>query len=203
MESELAREQRRAARTAPFTPYVVIVTGCLLLALVAGWGDLLLVVMGRAVPGWVLSGALLLALLVLVLGRAVRRRPAARATTASGRFPPRRLITLPAVAAGLGCAFGALADLGAEYHVLEPRGPDGCRAVVRETAFLFSGSGEVYAVGATGIGRPGSSWTADDGYRPVASGTYELSWGHGGGVLAVHGTTGDPVFPGLHEVDCG
>lgn len=75
--------------------------------------------------------------------------------------------------------------------------------MVRETSFLFAGSGEVYAVGASGIGWTRSSWTADDGYEPVASGTYELHWSADGGTLTVNGTTTNPVWPSLHELDCG
>ncbi|MFF2412571.1 hypothetical protein [Streptomyces sp. NPDC058092] len=70
---------------------------------------------------------------------------------------------------------------------------------------MFAGSGEVYAVGPTGIAwRPSGSWQADDGYRPIAAGTYELRWSRdGGGTLLVRGTEGNPVMNnGLHSVDC-
>ncbi|MFJ2262548.1 hypothetical protein ACIOKD_30270 [Streptomyces sp. NPDC087844] len=115
-----------------------------------------------------------------------------------------RLLIVTAV---FGIAGGALGDLflGAEYRVLRPTGPGGCTAVVRETSFLMSGGGEAYAVGRTGLalGESGS-WTVDDGYRPVASGTYALDWGRGGGLLQISGTSTDPVISGgSADIDCG
>ncbi|WP_406197940.1 hypothetical protein OG920_24620 [Streptomyces europaeiscabiei] len=107
----------------------------------------------------------------------------------------------------LGTAWGAVDDLvsDAEYHVLRPPGPGGCTAVVRETSFLVIGSGEAYAVGRTGLalGESGS-WTVDDGYRPIDTGTYELAWGRNGGLLQISGTSTDPVLHGGPvDVDCG
>ncbi|MFF9200682.1 hypothetical protein ACF1AE_02400 [Streptomyces sp. NPDC014986] len=107
----------------------------------------------------------------------------------------------------LGTAWGALDDLisDAEYRVLHPAGPGGCTAVVRETSFLVIGTGEVYAVGRTGLALDESgSWTADDGCRPVDAGTYELSWGREGGHLRISGTGTDPVLRGgSTDIDCG
>ncbi|MFJ8825598.1 hypothetical protein ACIREE_28005 [Streptomyces sp. NPDC102467] len=111
------------------------------------------------------------------------------------------------VAAVLGTAWGGVDDLisGAEYHVLRPTGPGGCTVVVRETSFFVIGNGEAYAVGRTGVavGTSGS-WAVDDGYRPVAAGTYELSWERDGGFLRVSGTETDPVVRGgWADIDCG
>ncbi|MEU6029670.1 hypothetical protein ABZ825_22095 [Streptomyces tauricus] len=116
-------------------------------------------------------------------------------------------VRLLIVAAVFGIAGGALGDLflGAEYRVLRPSGPGGCTAVVREASFLMSGGGEAWAVGRTGLafGESGS-WTVDDGYRPVASGTYALDWGRDGGLLQISGTSTDPVVNGgSADLDCG
>jgi hypothetical protein len=111
------------------------------------------------------------------------------------------------VTAALGTTWGAVDDLisNVEYRVLRPAGPGGCTAVVRETSFLVTGNGEVYAVGRTGLalGESGS-WTVDDGYRPIDAGTYELSWGREGGHLRISGTSTDPVLRGTStDIDCG
>ncbi|MBQ0848125.1 hypothetical protein J8N05_07855 [Streptomyces sp. BH-SS-21] len=185
----------------------------LALAAVGSWSGLLLVVRGRVVPGWALSAALLVMALVLrwVLARAGRPAP-----TDAVRLPRKRTwravwvplgTRLLIVTAVLGTAGGAVNDqvLGAEYHVLRPSGPGGCTAVVREASFLMSGGGEAYAVGRTGLalGTAGS-WTVDDGYRPVASGTYTLVWGRDGGLLRISGTSTDPVVSGGSvDLDCG
>jgi len=73
---------------------------------------------------------------------------------------------------------------------------------LRERSFLFAGGGDVYAVGPSGLGRRNSSWRGDDGYRPIASSTYELRWGAHNGNLSVNGSGVDPVLPALHEIDC-
>lgn len=112
------------------------------------------------------------------------------------------MVALIIVTAGLGTAVRAAADLGTNYQVLEPEGPGGCKAVVREAATLFAGSGALYPVGISGIGWRASSWTADDGYRPIAAGSYELRWSQDGGSLMVHGRATDPVWPALHVVRC-
>ncbi|MFJ9242420.1 hypothetical protein [Streptomyces sp. NPDC101776] len=183
--------------------------GTLALAALAGWSDLLLVVRGHVVPGWVLSGVLVVLALVLwgTFYRAARRAEAARLPGArrAGWVPP--LSALLIGVAAFGVAWKAVDDLGsdARYYVLRPTGPGGCTAVVRETSFLMIGNGEAYAVGRTGMawGEAGS-WVVDDGYRPVAGGTYELSWERDGGVLRVSGTTGNPVVSGGQaDIDCG
>ncbi|MBP2478905.1 hypothetical protein JOF53_007777 [Crossiella equi] len=175
---------------------------CVVLALLSALGRLagVLVVLGPlVVPGWTASAGLLV--LVLALGLAAYGR-FRRTATPPRRLLPRWLVAVLAVLSALATLLGAVADLGADYRVLEPAGPRGCRAVVREHAVLFSGGGDVHPVGWWGIGLRGSSWTADDGYRVIASGTYELKWSGDSGVLVVRGRSGDPVWPALHDVDC-
>lgn len=88
-------------------------------------------------------------------------------------------------------------------HVLAPSGPDGCRIVVRETSFTWSGSGMVYALPAGhAIAKPVSWYGGDDGLRPVSEGLYELSWLGAQARLNVHGTKDDPVWPSEHHVGC-
>ncbi|MFJ7206537.1 hypothetical protein ACIQWR_23770 [Streptomyces sp. NPDC098789] len=200
----MAVEQRQTDRAARSTPYPVIATACLVLAAATGWSTMLLVVLGRVVPGWAVSAVLLSLSLVLARALAGRHRSAVDRTAPWWAPLPRFVRGLLTAAAALGSTLGVLDDLGADYHVLRPTGPHGCTAVVRETSFLFAGSGEVYAVGPTGFAwRSSASWTTDDGYRPIAAGTYELSWGRDDGNLTVHGSTTDPVFTGgPHTIGC-
>ena len=180
---------------------------CLLLSGVAAAGGMFgyFLVWGPMVaPGWVVSTAFLFASLVIAVIRASTRRRLGRASgEAQHRHPSGWWVALTVIAVvctGL-LGFGDVA-LGARYTVLQPSGPSFCEAVVRETSFLMSGGGELYAVGFGGIARPVSSWTADDGYRPIDSGTYEFTWTTGGALLKVHGNGHDPVWPGLHGFDC-
>jgi len=203
--------QRRAGRaTRPF-PYAAVGIGCLVLASVVCWSSVLLLVMGQVVPAWAVGVTLSLIALVLLRVHVARAGSAVEQPLTLRQSSQRRFgYALLSILAVGSTAFSALGDLGAEYLVLRPTGPDGCTAVVRETAFLFAGSGEVYGVdgvdwvGSTGVAwGPSGSWTADDGYRPVAAGTYELKWHRDGGTLLVSGTSADPVYPGLHDIDCG
>ncbi|MFI0541920.1 hypothetical protein ACH3VS_23875 [Streptomyces sp. WSLK1-3] len=151
---DLAQWRARPAARPPF-PYPAVSVLGLVLAAVASLGGVLVVVAGRVVPAWVLGGALAVVSLVLRGVHRVRARRSApvegdgdTAVTA-GRYVPRRLgYVLLTVLAVASVGFGALGDLGAQYFVLRPRGPGGCTAVVRETAFLMAGRGEVYGVGA-------------------------------------------------------
>lgn len=199
----MTTDQRAAERVSRLSPRVAVAIGSLVVAVVASWSGQLLVVAGKVIPGWAVGSALLVAALTLMRIRRGRRRPAAAAGSRRRRVLLRSLFALLVLAAVLGSVGRAASDLGANYHVLEPRGPGGCTAVVRETSFLFAGSGEVYAVGASGIAWTRSSWTADDGYEPVAAGSYELHWSSDSGTLTVNGTTTDPVWPSLHELRCG
>ncbi|MDG4803393.1 hypothetical protein [Micromonospora sp. WMMD980] len=184
---------------------VPVTAACVLLALlvvVGSWGGMVLVVAGQVVPTWLVSGALLLTPLVIkpVWGLVDRW---ARVPDDEGRsVGMRRVLTLLTVLAWSGTGLGLFYDLPVTYRVLEPVGPDGCRAVARQMSFLFAGSGEVYAVPATGIGWRVSSWTADDGGTPITDHAYELKWSDDGGSLILHGDVGQPVWPALHEVDC-
>ena len=156
------------------------------------------------VRGWAVSIALLVASLMLAIIRA-RRRQSGPGTTKQGRSVLGTwALRLMVLVAGTGGLLGALGDIGfdATYQVLEPQGPAGCRAVVRETSFLMSGGGEVFAVSAVGIGWRMSDWTADDGYRPIAAGSYTVQWGTDSGILDIGGSATDPVWPGIHEVSC-
>ncbi|UXX93439.1 hypothetical protein N7U49_17205 [Streptomyces sp. AD2-2] len=182
--------------------------GSLALGAVASWSDLLLVVGGRVVPGWGVSAVLFVLALVLrrIFVRAGRRGDAVLLPAARPGWP-RSTTVLLIVAAVSGIAWGALDDLisDARYYVLRPTGPSGCTAVVRETSFLVIGDGEAYAVGRTGLalGEAGS-WVVDDGYRPVAAGTYKLEWERDGGLLVVSGSGTDPVVRGgMTDIDCG
>ncbi|MFD4608036.1 hypothetical protein [Streptomyces sp. NPDC058451] len=202
--------EERAERSLMLSPTASTAVGIggLTIAAVASWSSLLLVVQGRVIPGWGVSAV------VLVLSLVLRRSLIRMGSTAGASRLPRKRATwarlgspLLITTAVLGTAGGAADDLisGAEYHVLRPAGPGGCRAVVRETSFLMIGNGEAYAVGRTGLalGKSGS-WTVDDGYRPVDAGTYELVWGRDGGLLRISGTSTDPVIRGgSADIDCG
>lgn len=183
--------------------------GSLALAALASWSDPLLVVWGHVVPGWGVSGVLLVLALVLwrTFLRAARRAETLRPLGERARWWAGLVSRVLIVVAAFGVVGGALADLALEarYYVLRPTGPGGCRAVVRETSFLMIGNGEAYAVGRTGLawGEAGS-WVVDDGYRPVADGTYEMKWERDGGLLLISGTSTDPVIRGgMTDIDCG
>ena len=81
------------------------------------------------------------------------------------------------------------------YHVLSPRGPDGCRIVVAEDTFLLLGSGRVFVLPAAAHqAHQIAQFTTDDGYRPVSLGTYRLTWTGSTADLALWGDAGAPVF---------
>lgn len=192
----------RAAPSAGRRRAAVVLLFLALAGSVLGFFGLLLVVGQLVIPGWMVGGVLLLAALILLVVDGVKRRRPAKAEGVSGRsrlpWSVKALAVLVVVASG----FAAASDIGGvRYHVLSPASGDGCRVVVREVSFLFSGSGSAYAVGPSGLGWKASSWTADDGYQPVASGDYELNRGPEGGLLTFRDTS-DPVWPSLHEVRC-
>ncbi|GGS58869.1 hypothetical protein AB0E75_16445 [Streptomyces griseoviridis] len=165
---------------------------CVGLALLVSWGGFLVLVAGRVVPGWGMGAGFVLGGLLLLRLGAVASRAGSREGV---RRVPRWALVTAAGVGGAGVLFAAAGDLlnEAEYYVLEPAGPGGCRVVVRETSFLVIGNGEAYRTGFGGLGWRVGGWTVDDGYRPIRAGTYELTWGYGGGVLSVGGTGTDPV----------
>ncbi|MBC9717815.1 hypothetical protein H9Y04_35320 [Streptomyces sp. TRM66268-LWL] len=198
--------QRLARRATGLSGYVLGAIVLMVLAAAVSWSGMLLVFAEQAIPGWQAGAGLFSAGLGLLWMRSkrIRRAPDTAATSLSART--RRLLILFVAATGLVGGLGAAGDLveGAEYFVLEPSGPDGCRAVVRESTFLVIGNGEVYTTGAMGIvWHPVSSWRTDDGIRPIASGSYEMKWSREGGVLVVKDDGINPVMPALHTVDCG
>jgi hypothetical protein len=171
---------------------------CLLLAAVAlagWWFDFVWVLGTLVVPGWAVSVGLLGVSIALAIVRAIAGEQGAAKSTSPGWI-------LSAVLIGLFNGFALLADFPATYTVLRPDGPGFCRVAVQESSFLFAGRGNVYAVGFAGLGREVGSWTADDGYRPIAAGSYELHWDDEGAVLSVYGDGGNPVWPNQHEVPC-
>ncbi|MEU1486178.1 hypothetical protein [Streptomyces sp. NPDC005752] len=201
-------KQRRVGRVTQAFPYQVVAAVLLVLAAVAGWSSLIVVVGGQVIPAWVVGSSLLVISLILAGVHTVRKLGAADDKAPIPRPGLRHLVLgLLAAAAGLGCVFGAVSDLagGADYRVLRPVGPDGCVAVVRETSFLKASDGVVYAVGRTGVAwQPSGSWTADDMYRPVAEGAYELRWSGADGTFAVSGSATDPIVASeLNPLDCG
>ncbi|MFJ3957200.1 hypothetical protein [Arthrobacter sp. NPDC090010] len=177
-------------------------TTCLVLAIASALAHLagLLVVIGTNVlPFWTISGILLIAYLTLLVVAYLAARgstvpPVARSVLVF------RTISISALC--LLCLSGAFNDFGASYRVLDPPAANGCRAVVREVSFLFAGSGEVYSAWPFGIASRTGSWTADDGYKPVAHGSYTLNWHGNEGVLHLVGDH-DPVWPALQTVRCG
>ncbi|MDT0267435.1 hypothetical protein RM844_14180 [Streptomyces sp. DSM 44915] len=200
-ESRISRLRRLVPRSA-LPPAVA--TGCLLLAIGVGWSGVLFVVLDQVIPGWVVSAVLLVGSLVLMRVVLVRRRRSAAGGPPPRRVTPSRVVRgLLATVAGLVSAFGLARDVVADYHVLQPAGPDGCRAVVREAWFIKAGWGDVYAAGPIDIVRePSGSWRTDDGYRPIDAGTYELTWYEKSGRLRVYGDEVNPVMGGTHRVDC-
>lgn len=190
--------QRRFRRASAFCGLSAI----LLIAL--GWSGLILVVGGLIIPPWIVGSVLCgISVVLAAINRRIRigledqESPQARRST--GSFS-RALITLGI--AGSVIAFLGDAAYSTTYTLLRPTGPDGCQAVAREASFFVAGQGQVYAVLPWGVGWRAGSWTADDGIRPIEEGRYKLSWSVGGGSLIVQGDSGNPVWPGLHDVSC-
>lgn len=168
------------------------------MAAVAHLCGLLLVIGGTVLAFWAVSGIMLAVSVVLrVVSWRAARRTAAPPIAARVRLL-RSILSCGVVLVCMGAAF---VDLSASYRLLEPPGRNGCRAVVREHSFLFAGGGTVYGVGFGGIGTRASSWTTDDGYEPVADGSYTLRWDGDTGVLSLVGGV-DPVWPAVHTIPC-
>ncbi|MBT2585004.1 hypothetical protein [Arthrobacter sp. ISL-95] len=174
---------------------------CLAIASVAAMaqlGSLLWVVGETVLTFWALSGILLATSVTL-------RLVSSRAARGAGVPPfPLHVRLMRSTVAAVVCVLflvGAFSDMGASYRVLDPPAANGCRAVVREVSFLFAGRGDVYAMRFGGIGLHKSSWTTDDGYEPVAHGSYTLDWDGNEGVLDLIGGI-DPVWPTVHAISC-
>lgn len=99
-------EQCRTSRVTRSALYPVIATGCLLLAVAAGWSSMLLVVLGHVISSWAVSATLLLVSLVLMRVVAARHRSEADRTTSRRVTPPRFIRGLLVAVAGLGSVFG-------------------------------------------------------------------------------------------------
>ncbi|WP_038462176.1 hypothetical protein [Arthrobacter sp. PAMC 25486] len=161
---------------------------CLLLglgALTAFFNGWILVIGSHVVRTWIVSCVLLVASLVLLWVRAKKRRGESANGGVWG-WSRSFVIFLLVAAVGVGSAMGAFFDMGTHDFMLDPRGPDGCQLVVRESAFLMAGGGEVYTVGTAGIGQLAGEWGTDDGYRPIEAGSYTLKWNADGGELTVY-----------------
>jgi hypothetical protein len=204
---ESARSE--TGETARASLYAVVTAGCLLFSVVVSWSDLLLVVMGRVIPGWVLSAVVLILSLILlrVLASGHSTVPQTGRASAKSRSLP-DVVRIPLIGVAVsGSLLSAANDLiaGADYRVLRPGSPQGCTVVVRETSFPQAGDGDVYVAGAVGLAWwPSGRWTVDDGYRPVAEAAYELSWNREGGTFEVRGTHDDQVLSGGdHTLHCG
>ncbi len=168
------------------------------------WGGVLVVVGSTVVPTWAAAPALLLAGTAVRLGLRASRVPT---PSPEGRWrwslPTVTacawvLVPLTAVANGFG---------GPTYVVVEPAGSGGCRAVVAESSFFLTGSGTVHVAGRWGPFAPEvGSYSTDDGFQPVSTGSYSVTWDSGsGGLLKVDGTLpgGDPAGgSGLFAFDC-
>lgn len=149
-----------------------------------GW---ILVVGSHVMRAWILSSALLLAALVLWVLWILRgsRRPGPRRD--EGRWGLMRSVAFFMLVSvvGAGSAMVAFFDWGTSNYILDPHGPDGCRAVVRERAMLGGSQGEAYAVGIIGVGRSAGKWHTNDLHRPISAGDYTLVWTASGGELTI------------------
>lgn len=194
----------RARTAGAFSRRRVAGLGGAALAVVAPWLGWVLVVEGHVVPGWGLGLVLLAVALLLLWYPRSGRVPAADEASVARRTVPRwvRVVATGVTVVSVGLAIAGDLTFGADYRVLPAEASADCRVVTRERSFLMAGGGDVYTVRGFGVGRRTGSWTADDGYRPVGAGTYDLALGLGGGTLTVRGTPSDPVVPADHTIDC-
>lgn len=180
------------AETVPAWAAPSAAVGVVVLASVLGFYAPPLVIGDVILPPYVTHGlAGLVALLAL-----------ARTVTLTGR--PGRPVHL---GAGFLCislvGLHLLSSLATTFTILEPVGPDGCRVVVRESAFFMSGDGSVGVAGRRGGPvRMRGVYSVDDVGTPIRDGHYRLIWGSdGSAVLQVAGAyDADPVEP---ELSCG
>lgn len=143
---------------------------------VLSWAGVLVVVGSTVIPVWAAAPALVLAGTAARVGLGAYRAPRPgpecwwRWALPAGTAAAWVLVPLTAAVDGFG---------GPSYVVTEPAGSGGCRAVVVETSFLFAGSGTVHVVGGWGPFAPQvSRYATDDGFRPMTTGSYSVSWDH-------------------------
>ena len=149
-----------------------------------GW---ILVVGSHVIRAWILSSGLLLASLVLWVLWVVRgsRRPGREGMMGAGGLMRSVAFFMLVSVVGAGSAMVAFFDWGTSNFILDPHGPDDCRAVVRERAMLGGSQGEAYAVGIIGVGRSAGKWHTYDLHRPINAGDYTLVWTASGGELTI------------------
>lgn len=183
--------KRRLGRTS------VLCAVAAMMLVVLGWCGLIQVFGPSVLPPWIPGTALLIA--AIILNHTARRVR----TGEKDRIMP-VLWRVVSTMAAVGCVVAFIGDafFSANYTVLKPSAPGGCRAVVRESSLLMSGAGQVYSIHPIGVGWRTGTWTADDGIRPIGDKQYELSWGVAGGLLTLRGDGRNPVYPSLHEPIC-
>lgn len=158
------------------------------------------IVLGSYIPrSWHLAGLLtMLGLAALVVGSSFRVAAQNRGQ-AEPRALWRRVAVVSTTLVALLVSTVALLVIGlaaavTSYHVLQPAGPQGCRIVVAEDTFLLLGSGRVFVLPA-GSHRPRqvTTFSTDDGYRPISLNTYRLSWDGPTASLSLWGSASAPV----------
>lgn len=93
-----------------------------------------------------------------------------------------------------------------DWFLLDPISPNGCRVLVEEQRFLFSGSGDVYIQPDHNaiirlIRNPIGEYDTDDGYGPITSGNFQLEWQPTGGTLRLLYDV-DGVWPDQIAIPC-
>lgn len=150
-----------------------------------------LVVGDHAVPGFV-------AFLAAAVGACVVA--AARAPTWASKT---RRVALTALGLTLPGAVVGFQAMTTTSYVLPQHGPDGCRVVAVESAFLTGGRGQLGTIIAPiGFAPIQLEYTVDDGYTPIAHESYTLSWGATGGNMRVWGGPFDPVMQDETRLHC-
>lgn len=154
------------------------------------WVGVLVVVGSTVVPVWAAGPVLLLTWAIVRMGLSVLRVPGPSPDSWWRWLLPTAtacawvLVPLTAAVSGFG---------GTSYVVVEPAGSGGCRAVVAESSFFLTGWGTVHVAGGWGPFAPQvGSYRTDDGFLPVSTGSYGVSWDDRfGGLLNVGGTLPD------------
>ncbi|WP_432492934.1 hypothetical protein [Kineococcus gypseus] len=159
------------------------------------------IVLASYVPRrWHLVAPLAIGGTIALISAAVHR---VHALELAARRPGRRVLrtvglalatTATLLASGIAALSIGLLDAVSGYHVLSPTSAQGCRVLVAEDTFLLLGSGRVFLV------PPGSrsprqvaTFSADDGYAPITSGTYRLTWNGSTADLDIWGSEDMPI----------